>query len=182
MLVFEEIELMVDERECPGPDPGPAVEGRGIDPPTSDVLVDIVVSLRLPKVACLWCPRPAAESGACLRPFTSNGPGAIVFILWSNPPLLTILGLTGAYIGSTSRLLFPVRRYSGSCLGRLCGAALVGKGGKAQSRFEERSSGDGGLLAKGAVALRRGLPNGDRWRSIGDIALEGEPLLGVNGL
>ena len=103
-----------------------------------------------------------------------------MFILCSNPPLLTILGLTGAYIGSASGLLFPVLRYPASCLGRLC-VDLVGKGGNAQSKFEERGSGDGGLLAKGAVALRKGLPKGDRRPSIGDIVLEGESLMGVNG-
>lgn len=74
-------ELLVDVRECPAP----AVAGRTIDPPTSAVLDDIVISFRLLAVAFLWCRErtgpPVGEFPAPLRPFTSNGPGAIVFIL-----------------------------------------------------------------------------------------------------
>jgi hypothetical protein len=55
--------------------------------------------------------------------------------------------------------------------------ALVGNGGKAQSRFE--SSGDGGLARDGMVMPREGARNGDRPDDvlIGDMALEPRPLL-----
>jgi hypothetical protein len=105
---FEPFELFVDVRECPVP----AVAGRTMELPTSAVLVDIVMSLKLPAVACLWCPgRLAGGSVTCLRAFTSNGPGAIVFILWSSPPLVAVLGLTGAYIRSGSGGLLPSPPY-----------------------------------------------------------------------
>ena len=52
----------------------------------------------------------------------------------------------------------------------------VGKGGNAQSKFEDRISGEGGPLCMGAVALRKGRPNGDR----GDILRDGDALTGVN--
>lgn len=37
-----------------------------------------------------------------LLPLTSNGPGAIVFILFRSPPFDAVLGLSGAYLGSPS--------------------------------------------------------------------------------
>ena len=86
-------ELLVEDLECPGP----AIAGRCMFAPISAVREDIVASLKLPAVGCLWCP---GRSPRLLR--TSNGPGAIVFILCRSPPLLGVLGLTGAYIGSGS--------------------------------------------------------------------------------
>ena len=59
----------------------------------------------------------------------------------------------------------------------------MGKGGNAQSRFDERSSGDGSPRGIGAVALRKGLPKGDRDPSfgvIGEILRDGEELTGVS--
>jgi hypothetical protein len=55
--------------------------------------------------------------------------------------------------------------------------ALVGNGGKAQSRFV--SSGDGGLARDGIVMPREGARNGDRPDDvlIGEKALEPRPLL-----
>lgn len=59
---------------------------------------------------------------------------------------------------------------------------MVGNGGKAQSRFEERGSGEGGARYIGAVALRSGLAKGDRRPSAwnGDALRDGEALIGVN--
>ena len=54
----------------------------------------------------------------------------------------------------------------------------VGKGGNAQSRFEDKISGDEGARIKGAVALLIGLANGDRG-VIGETLRDGEELTGV---
>ena len=59
----------------------------------------------------------------------------------------------------------------------------MGKGGKAQSRFDERGSGDGRPRGRGAVALRRGFPKGDRDPSFGvkgERLRDGEELTGVS--
>jgi hypothetical protein len=64
--------------------------------PISAVREDIVTSFRL---FCLrWFAGKELSLG--LRPFMSKGPGAIVFILCRSPPLVAVLGLTGANIGS----------------------------------------------------------------------------------
>lgn len=58
---------------------------------------------------------------------------------------------------------------------------MPGKGGNALSRFDEKSSGDGGGRCTGAVALRKGLINGDLCPSLmGDKLRDGEALTGVN--
>jgi len=141
--------------------PGPAVDGRCMFAPISAVL-DIVISRKLPAVFCLWWP-----VGVC-RPFGSKGPGAIVFILCNSPPLVAVLGLSGAYESGSAYSLFlspypPSVSFLVGVFGR-----LVGKGGKAQSRFEESISGEGGARCKGAVALLRGRPKGD-------LGIAGEP-------
>lgn len=114
----------------------------------------------------------------------SKGPGAIVFILCRRPPLVAVLGLTGAYIGSGSAYLSsPMPPYAPASLGLLFAGFTVGNGGNAQSRFDERSCGEGGPRNIGAVALRRGLPNGDRDPSFGvkgEMLREGEELTGVS--
>lgn len=58
---------------------------------------------------------------------------------------------------------------------------MPGNRGNALSRFDERSSGDGGGRCTGAVALRNGLRKGDLCPSlIGDTLRDGEALTGVN--
>lgn len=99
---FDPFELFVDVREWPG---GPAVDGRIILPPISAVAEDIVASARLPPVPFRRWPGPAGGPLAFLLP--SKGPGAIVFILCNIPPLVAVLGLTGAYIESGSAYVFP---------------------------------------------------------------------------
>jgi hypothetical protein len=109
-----------------------------------------------------------------------------VFILCRSPPVVALLGLTGAYIGSGSVYCgVPILPYPLSCCGPLGLVAVFagGNGGNAQSRFNERSSGEGGTRSIGAVALRVGLPNDDRRPSlgvIGDALRDGEALTGVS--
>lgn len=91
--------LLVSVRECAEL----AVDGLWMLPPISPVLVDIV-SLKLEGVFGVW--RPLSSAGR--RSFTSKGPGAIVFIFCSSPPVVTVIGLIGAYIGSASAYLSPM--------------------------------------------------------------------------
>jgi hypothetical protein len=156
-----------------------AVDGRGIFSGTAAVLEDIVASFKL---RCLICPLSVNESFFWPPPLISKGPGAIVFALCKSPPLVAVLGLTGAYIGSSVVGFIPKPPYPPvSC--RLFVADLVGgKGGNGLSRFDVRPSGDGGLC-NGAVALRRSLPNGDRDPSlgvIGETLRDGDRLTGVS--
>jgi hypothetical protein len=98
-----------------------------------------------------------------------------VFILFSSPPPATVFGLIGAYIGSASAYF---------SFGLLFAGFEVGNGGKAQSKFDERISGDGGAGRNmGAVALRIGLANGDRDLSpgvAGETPIDGDEP-GVSG-
>lgn len=63
----------------------------------------------------------------------SNGPGAIVFILFNSPPWDASRGLTGAYLGSASAYCCGLARYG------LFGAW---KCGKELSELVARKSGD----------------------------------------
>jgi len=164
MFVFELPELLVELRECPD-----AVAGRIIFSATSAVREDMVATFKL---FCLWWPLSTASPSPFFRPFISKGPGAIVFILCKRPPLVAVLGLIGAYIGSMAAgfIANPPLLFSCWRCGFEVAGFVVGKGGNAQSRFEESSSGDGGRFT-GAVLLRIGFPKGDR----------GGPSLGVMG-
>jgi len=139
--------------------------------PTSAVAEDIVLSPKLPSVPCLRCPFPAGASAAFLRLFTSNGPGAIVFILWRSPPLVAVLGLRGANIGFASPF-FPIPPYPPPC------GFDIGKGGKGESRLINISGEGGPVCIGGPVAPRVGFPY-DRFPSIGETLREGDALTGV---
>lgn len=85
-----------------------------------------------------------------------------MFIRCSSPPSVAVRGLTGAYFGSASaNLLFPIPPYPPLDCDVCADDFVGGKGGKGESKFEESSSGDGGRLCNGLVALRIGFPNGD---------------------
>jgi hypothetical protein len=123
---------------------------------SSSALDPMIISFKLPSDPCLRCACAGTFSitSTSFRRFISKGPGAIVFILWRNPPLDGVLGLTGAYIGSAavSCPLYP-RACCGFSRDWFCG---VGKVGKGESKFEVKNSGDEGILNNGAVVLRRG--------------------------
>lgn len=139
------------------------------------------MSFRLPIVPFLLWPVLILASLGLLS-LRSKGPGAIVFIRCSRPPEVAVRGLTGAYLGSASAN-FPIPPYPPPVFDRIGAFCFVGKGGNAQSRFEESGSGDGVLRIIGAVPLRIGRPKGD-WRPsfgvIGDALLDGDKLTGVS--
>lgn len=87
-----------------------------------------------------------------LLPFISNGPGAIVFIRFKSPPLVALLGLTGAYCSGSSYLAPPRKLaffFDGSVM-------VAPNGGNPLSRFTADFGDRSLLVGKGAVALRGG--------------------------
>jgi hypothetical protein len=152
------------------------VDGRGIFSGVAAVLVDIVASFKL---RCLRC--PLSGVGSLLAPFTPNGPGTSVFALCKMPPLVAVLGLTGAYIGPFSDFM-PKPPYPPASGGRFFDIEFGESEGDRLPAFDEWLSGVGGL-SKGAVVLRSSLPNGDRGGSlgiIGEALRDGGKLTGVS--
>lgn len=150
---FEPFEPLVEVRECPE-----EVDGRTTWLTNSAVVVGLATSFKL---FCLRCPISVAPPSPSLRLLISKGPGAMVFILCNSPPLVAVLGLIGAYVGSpvAGFLADPLYLSSRWTLDDVGAGFVEGKGGKAQSRFDDNNSGDRGRLM-GAVALRAGRLNG----------------------